>query len=315
MWREKVKEALCLSAVALFCLLACDTGTNLEEKPAIRVGKRSVTQAALRRDIKWLTSDLEIPPQEWQGVRDHLVDRLVEHYLVLEYGRDKGIAVSEAELDAVIREIRRDYADADFQEVLLKRAVDFDEWKDGLREHLLTRKIMRSVLEGVPPVTNEEIKAYFEAHAEEFKHPPMVRARQVVLRTRGEAQAVLRRLQGGEKMEEIAGACSISPEGKRQGDLGWIARGQMQEAMEKALFSLSPGQTSSVVETPYGFHIFQVISRRPEGRRGLPEVRAEIEERLISRKEEEFFGSWLQELRNLYPVAVDRQLLDRLEWG
>jgi parvulin-like peptidyl-prolyl isomerase len=100
-----------------------------------------------------------------------------------------------------------------------------------------------------------------------------------------------------------------------QGDLGWMAKGQMEESMEKALFSLSPGQTSSVVESPYGFHIFQVVSRRSEGQRGLPEVRAEIEERLILQKEEEFFGGWLQELRNLYPVVIDRQLLDKLEWG
>ena len=310
-----MKEGLCWSAVALLCLLACSTGTNREEKPAIQVGKRSVTHTALKRDIKRLTSDLEIPPQEWQEVRNHLVARLVEHYLVLEYGRDKAIAVSDAELEAVIREIRRDYADADFQEILLKKAVDFDEWKDGLKEHLLVRKIMRGVSEGVPPVTHEEIKAYFDAHAGEFKNPPMVRARQVVLRTRAEAQAVLRRLQGGEKMEEMAEAYSISPEAKKQGDMGWIAKGQMQETMEKVLFSLSPGQTSSVVESPYGFHIFQVVSRRPEGQWGLPEVRAEIEETLISRKEEEFFGGWLQELRNLYPVVIDRQLLDKVEWG
>lgn len=315
MWRKRVKAGLCLSAVAFFCLLACSTDTNREEKPAIQVGKRSVTRSELKRDIKRLTSDLEIPPQEWKEVRDNLMERLLDHYLVLEYGREKGIAVSDAELETVIREIRRDYADTDFQEVLLKRYVDFDEWKEGLREHLLVRKIMRRVSELVSPVTHEEIKAYFDAHAGEFKHPPMVRARQVVLRTRGEAQAVLRRLQGGEKMEELAWACSISPEAKKKGDLGWIAKGQLQEPMERAFFSLTPGQTSSVVESPYGFHIFQVVSRRPEGQRGLPEVWAEIEEGLISQKEEEFFGGWLQELRRLYPVAIDRQLLEKLEWG
>jgi parvulin-like peptidyl-prolyl isomerase len=261
-----------------------------------------------------LIPDLEISPQEWKDTLDQLVERLVDHYLVLEYGRDKGISVSETELEAAIREIRRDYADGDFQETLLKRAVDFEEWKEGLKEHLLVRKILRVVMEELPPLTHEEILAYFDAHARDFRHPAMVRARQVVVRSRGEAQAVLKRLQGGEKMEELAGVYSISPESKRQGDMGWIARGQMHESMEKALFSLSPGQTSPIVESPYGFHIFQVVSRKSEGQKAFPEVRAEIEEKLTLRKEELFFGRWLQDLRNLYPVTVDRQVLERLEW-
>jgi parvulin-like peptidyl-prolyl isomerase len=70
-----------------------------------------------------------------------------------------------------------------------------------------------------------------------------------------------------------------------------------------------------VVETPYGFHIFQALSKRPEGQKGLPEVRTEIEGKLLSLKEEEFFGGWLQALRVQYPVQVDRQLVDKLEWG
>lgn len=274
-----------------------------------------MTQAELKRDIKWLISDLEPPSQERMEARDPLLERLIDHYLVLEYGRDKGIALSDAEVEAAIREIRKDYDDSDFQQALLKKALDFEDWKRGLRTHLLVRKIMASVAGGIQPVAHDEIKAYFDAHTGEFKHPPMVRARQVVLRTRGEAQAVLKRIQGGEKMEDLAVALSVSPEGKRQGDLGWISKGQMPESMEKALFSLSPGQTSPVVETPYGFHVFQVLSKRPEGRRGLPEVRTEIEGKLLSMKEEEFFGVWLRGLRNQYPVEVDRQLVDKVEWG
>lgn len=314
-WKRKGKEALCLWVLTLLCLLACGTEANREERPAFRIGKRSVTEAELKRDIRRLTSDLEIPPQMWKEVLDLIVDRLVDHYLLLEYGRDKAFTVSEAELDAVIREIRKDYTGADFRAAFLKEAADFDEWKEGLRELLLVRKITKGVLEAVPPVTHEEIQTYFDAHAGEFRRPAMVRARQVLLRTRGEAQAVLKRLQGGERIEELAGAYSISPEAKKQGDMGWIARGQMHESMEKALFALSPGQTSSVVESPYGFHVFQVVSKRAEGRSGLPEVMGEIEERLLLLKQEEFLGGWMRQLRKVYPVRVDRRILENLDWG
>jgi peptidyl-prolyl cis-trans isomerase SurA len=49
---------------------------------------------------------------------------------------------------------------------------------------------------------------------------------------------------------------------KKGGELGFFGRGDMQPAFEAAAFKLRPGEISDIIETPYGFHILQLIERR-----------------------------------------------------
>jgi peptidyl-prolyl cis-trans isomerase C len=83
--------------------------------------------------------------------------------------------------------------------------------------------------------------------------------------------------------------------------------------MEKVLFSMSPGKMSPVIKTPYGYHIFEVLSIRPEGTKKLPEVLSEIESKFIDQKREAAFKKWLGELRTHFKVKVNKQLLNTLE--
>lgn len=311
-----VKRVFFIVLALSFGASACNIFDRSEEKVVIIVGERDITTDELKRDIKYLISEMGVTDEGVRYVIDPLLSKLVDHYLVLEYGRQNGITVSEKELESEIQEIIKDYPDeAVFRQMLLKRYLDFEKWKEGLKQQLLVKKIMRKVSESLTPVTFQEINAYYETHRNEFKRPKMVKFRQIVTRSKGEAEDIRKRLKKGENMDDLARQHSITPEAEMGGEVGWVSKGDLNESMEKRIFALPVGRISQITKTPYGYHIFEVQSKRPEGYKSLSEAMEEIESTLFLRKQEAFHERWLIQLRGLFPVRVDKDLLATLELG
>ncbi len=258
---------------------------------------------------------MEIAGQNMQELLEPLLGKLIDHYLILEYGRQQGIELSERELDSAVREIQKDYSEKDFQETLLRGFIDFEEWKEALGEQLLVRKIVSRALEDMEPVPFEKIKTYYESHPEEFRRPMAVRFRQIVTSTKEEAEKALNRLNSGEDMGFIIDEYMKARGKEYGGEVDWVARGDLDESIEKVIFSLPVGQVSKVVETSYGFHLFEVLEKRPEGMKSLPEAVAEIESKLERERQEVFMAQWLESLRVVTPVKINREKLKELELG
>lgn len=70
-------------------------------------------------------------------------------------------------------------------------------------------------------------------------------------------QALHGQISGGADFASLAQANSDCPSKARGGDLGAFGRGQMVPAFETTAFGLEVGQTSGVIETPFGYHIIK----------------------------------------------------------
>ena len=311
-----VKRVFLLALAISFGSSACNILDRSEEQVVIVVGDRDITTDELKRDIKYITSGMGVTDQGVKYVIEPLVSKLVDHYLILEYGSQKGITISEIELESEIRDIMKDYPDEGvFRHMLLQRYLDYEKWKEGLRQQLLVKKITKKVSESITPVTFDEINTYYDTHRNEFTRPEMAKFSQIVTRTKDEAEDIRKRLKKGENLDDLAKKYSITPEAENGGEVGWISKGELHESMEKAIFTLPIGKISPVTKTPYGYHIFEVQSKRPKGFKSLSEAMAEIESKLFLHKKETFHERWLIQLKGLFPVQVNRDLLATLEFG
>ena len=70
-----------------------------------------------------------------------MLQKAINRYLILEYAQEAGVRVSGKELEACIREIKKDYTEAGFREALLHGYIDFQEWKDTLKDQLLEKNV------------------------------------------------------------------------------------------------------------------------------------------------------------------------------
>jgi len=99
------------------------------------------------------------------------------------------------------------------------------------------------------------------------------------------------------KFEELARLYSNDGSASKGGDLGWIYPGDTVPEFERAMNALKPGEVSGPVESPFGYHLIEVIERKSE------EISRE-RQRLIARqalreqKLEESYEDWLRQLRD-----------------
>lgn len=133
----------------------------------------------------------------------------------------------------------------------------------ALEQFDTARKYYKEVL--ADEKNNKDVAALLKAVDEkqaEFtqKSKDHLRARQIVLKTDAEAQAVLKALQEGGEFTSLARKKSVSPEGREGGDLGFFKPGELKPEVERAIVALKPGQLSGVVKTSMGYHIFKRLN-------------------------------------------------------
>ena len=102
---------------------------------------------------------------------------------------------------------------------------------------------------------------------------------------------------GSAKFEDMARQYSNDASAAKGGDLGWLSPGETVPEFEHAMDALKPGEISEPVQSPFGFHLIQVLERRQEDvtkERQRVLARQAIRQRKIEEAQEE----WLRQLRD-----------------
>jgi len=128
------------------------------------------------------------------------------------------------------------------------------------------------------------------------------------LRDEAEVIARLRRLkariEGGEDFAELARQNSEDPgSAAKGGDLGWVAPGELVPEFERVMNGLAPGEISQPFQSPFGWHIAQVVGRR-QVENGEEQRRRQAREAIRQRKAQEALEAWLRRLRDEAYVEI-----------
>lgn len=104
-------------------------------------------------------------------------------------------------------------------------------------------------------------------------------------------------VRGGQDFGQLARLHSVDPSATRGGDLGWLYPGDTVPEFERAMNQLKPGEVSEPVQTPFGWHLIQVLERRTE-ESPIERNRLAARQALRDRKAEEAYQEWLRQLRD-----------------
>lgn len=240
----------------------------------------------------------EVWEQELEGrkfgdvAREKLLDMLIDEKLQLHKAGEIGIVATDDEVNSEIENAKK-YFDSEekFNEFLKGQSIDLEYFKGSVRKELIINKLTDKLTEKVA-VTDEEIKAYYDTHQDEFVS---VKASHILLETKEEAEKMLQKVKAGEDFAELAKQNSIDPSAKENsGDLDYFRHGDMLEPFEKAAFALKPGEISEIVQTDFGFHIIKVEDSKLDK---FEDVKEQLKGKLLYDKKGVEYNKLLEEMR------------------
>ena len=125
---------------------------------------------------------------------------------------------------------------------------------------------------------------------------------------RHKLEGLRERIRHGESFADLAKLFSQDGSASKGGDLGWIYPGDTVPEFERAMNLLAPGELSQPVQSPFGFHLIEVLERRVQDV-STERQRAAARQTLRERKRDEAYQDWLRQARDRAYVEI------RLEEG
>ena len=301
-----------MRALVLFVALLLACGCRLPRDTAAVVDGRRIEAAELEAAVRAFTTTFgQLPPaleRELPRVRRGVLERLIDRELMLAEAGRRGIRPTPAELEKALATTREGMPSKELEATLAEAGTDRESWRRAAERDLTIEKLQAAIAAAVT-VSEQELDAWIARHRDQRELPEEVRASQILVRTEAEASEARRRILGGASFADVAREISLSPDADRGGDLGYFARGQMPPEFDAVVFTLPRGQTSEVVGSPYGFHLFLVLDRRPGRTRTEAELRANVRTALLADKREEAFKSWLANTRAKASIKYNRSLV------
>jgi peptidyl-prolyl cis-trans isomerase C len=139
-------------------------------------------------------------------------------------------------------------------------------------------------------ISDADIKAAYDKQVAALPQQDEVHARHILVSTEDDAKAIKAQLDAGADFATLAKAKSIEPGAKDSGgDLGYFTQDKMVKPFADAAFALKVNQISDPVQTQFGWHIIQVLDRRPAAKPSLDELGAQIAQQLYAQKYQVLF--------------------------
>jgi FKBP-type peptidyl-prolyl cis-trans isomerase (trigger factor) len=153
----------------IYPLAGCsDSESKHRDEYFIRVGDSVITVLDFNRAFetaKAFYSHSEMQqPEAVREAKMRFVKQMTEEMILRERAKDIGIKITDEEVKKAVEDIKRDYPENVFDQILLEYAVPYQSWEKGLETRLLMEKVVAKELGDQIVVTPDNVSKYYEAH-------------------------------------------------------------------------------------------------------------------------------------------------------
>ncbi len=306
--RRSALAGLAFVLLMAVALLAAGCSSDDEEAGIVaRVNGRPITlhQLELKYDFMHLNWGGDINPTVAKLREDYgqLLGDLVVQSLVEQELERRDMSVTDDEVAKAEAEIRADYPEGTFEQVLVEEYIDINYWRDELRARLAMEKFFSDVLRPQIKLDYQEAEAYYREHLGDFYLPARVRFELVRGPSRELVESALKLYR--EQGDIQAAVDKFNKVTVRELK---IREDRLTADWAKALNGLEPGEAGPILsdDTGYLALVFQEKSKA----RVLDPSRAYpvVEKVLLEQKLREAFQVWLTKEMEQAEIVVSPHL-------
>jgi peptidyl-prolyl cis-trans isomerase SurA len=208
----------------------------------------------------------------------------------------------------------------ELEQLLAPEGMSIDDLRRRLIEQVAPRQIIDMEVGGRIACSDQEISEFYDENTDQFKVSAEFTLREIVILaddTNREEKRILAGEVHGRASAPDADFAALAKEyseaGTREtgGDLGTMAAGDLNPALEKIAMQVATGQVGEPVETEYGFHLIQVVSRQEAGVKSLDEVEGQIRTFLENTQYFDKLQEFLKKVRDEADIQIRPRYQDR----
>ncbi len=171
-------------ALSVLALAACGTGAEDPQAPDVvaTVNGEPITLAEYQGTLQQQVSMFQQFGMEFEGeegaamlaeLENYVMEDLINQKLLLTHARSEGFSADDAQVDQQMDEIRAQFADEDFDDVLEEYNLTEEILRNDIRNQLVTQAFMASLDTGFSPspVTDEELEQAYAFYEEGTEDP------------------------------------------------------------------------------------------------------------------------------------------------
>jgi peptidyl-prolyl cis-trans isomerase SurA len=244
-----------------------------------------------------------------------MLNRLVDHRLQVQEAKRDKVEITDDELRAQLDDIvKRNGGDREkFEAQLQVQGVTWEALRREMREQLLAQRVRSRRVVRRSTVTEAEVDQYLAQNRDKFEAGLKYHAFHIAItveatsspgaweQAKGEIESISVALAGGADFAELARTRAKDPTG---GDLGWLARGELDAVFEQPLLALQKGQVTAPIRSGAAYHLFKLDDREELTADRLADARQQGRDLLLQKKAQERFDEWLEGLRRRALIAI-----------
>lgn len=274
---KKTLLALLIATFVQTTHAAPATPVNEMDRIVAVVNKTVITNLDLQNRIDAVIQQLKgqnVTPPSRDVLAHQVLEQMITEQTQLEYANSNGIRVDDHDLDLAIADLaKQNKLDVKgLQAQLAKEGVPFARFREEIRREIILARLKNNEIGSRINVTDSEVdqvlKSAQSANRNEYhlatilvSTPERADAKQLD-NLAAKASKALAELNDKQPFAKVAATYSDAPNGIKGGDLGWRPAATLPQEFVSLLDSLNPGQHTSVIRTPQGFMIFQLIEKR-----------------------------------------------------